>query len=130
MNEFEKIISKMDFQYFGTGQHKIDADTFLKKEGGVIFLDLRSKEEIETIKIVLKYHFPVVEIPLHELPQRISEIPADKFIGVFCSSGVRSAIAFAYLKSKGFENVRIIEGGYEQLVDALKPGKVYKHLNK
>lgn len=130
MNESEKIISKMDFQYFGTGQHKIDADTFLKKEGGVIFLDLRSKEEIETIKIVLKYHFPVVEIPLHELPQRISEIPTDKFIGVFCSSGVRSAIAFAYLKSKGFENVRIIEGGYEQLVDALKPGKVYKHLNK
>jgi len=129
MNEFEKAISKMDFQYFGTGQHKIDAESFLKKENAV-FLDARGKEETETIKMVLKHHVFVIEIPLHELPQQLNEIPADKFIGVFCSSGVRSAIAFAYLKSKGFENVRIIEGGYEQLVDALKPGKVYKHLNK
>ena len=127
MNELEKVISKMDFQYFGTGQHKIDAESFLKEEDAV-FLDVRAEEETETIKIVLKYHVPVMEIPLDELPQRLNELPRDKFIGIFCSSGVRSTIAFAYFKSKGFENVRIIEGGYEQLVDALKPGKVYKHI--
>jgi len=30
MNELEKVISKMDFQYFGTGQHKISPEDFLK----------------------------------------------------------------------------------------------------
>ncbi|MCD6566473.1 MAG: rhodanese-like domain-containing protein [Bacteroidales bacterium] len=129
MNEVENAISKMDFQYFGTGQHKIDAESFLKKEDSV-FLDVRAKEETETIKIVLKHHLPVIEIPLHELPSRLNELPKDKHIGVFCSSGVRCSIAFAYLKHKGFENVRIVEGGYVQLLDALNPGKVYKHLNK
>jgi len=43
MNEVENAISKMDFQYFGTGQHKIDAESFLKKEDSV-FLDVRAKE--------------------------------------------------------------------------------------
>jgi|GEM_PF-4255588 len=32
MNELEKLISKMDFQYFGTGQHKISPEDFLKKK--------------------------------------------------------------------------------------------------
>jgi len=81
-------------------------------------------------KIVLKHHCTVIEIPLHELPQRLHELPKDKFIGIFCSGGVRNVKAFIYLKSKGFENVKIIEGGYEKLVNALKPGEVYKHLNK
>jgi len=31
MNELEKVISKMDFQYFGTGQHKISPEDFFKK---------------------------------------------------------------------------------------------------
>ncbi len=128
MNELEKTISKMDFQYFGTGQHKIDAESFLKKENAV-FLDVRGKEETETLKLILEHHVPVLEIPLHEFPQRLNEIPSDKFIGTFCSSGVRSIIAFVFLRSKGFENVRIIEGGYEQLCNAVMPGKVFKHIS-
>jgi len=62
------------------------------------------------------------------LPSRINELPKDKLIGLFCSSGVRSVIAYVYLKSKGYEKVKIIEGGYVQLIEALLPGKIYKHL--
>lgn len=128
MNELEKTISTMDFQFFGTGQHKIDADAFLKSEDSVL-LDVRAKEETETLKIILKHHhISVYEIPLHELPQQIQELPKDKFIGTFCSGGIRSVIAFVYLKSKGFENVKIVEGGYEQFTEPLKPGKLYKNL--
>jgi len=129
MNELESVISKMDFQYFGTGQHKISPEDFFKKED-VVLLDVRSNEEIATIKLHLKHHFPVLEIPFHGLPSRLSELPKDKFIGIFCSSGVRSAIAMAYLKSMGFENVKMIEGGYTQFMEALMPGKLYKHINK
>lgn len=129
MNELEKTISKMDFQYFGTGQHKISPEEFLKKED-VALLDVRSHEEIATIKLHMKHHFPVLEIPFQELPSRLNELPKDKSIGIFCSSGVRSAIGMAYLKSKGFENVKMIDGGYTQFMEAIMPGKVYKQINK
>jgi rhodanese-related sulfurtransferase len=129
MNEFEKIISSMDFNFFGTGKHKIDAVTFLASQDAIL-LDVRAKEETSTIKLSLKHHLPVIEIPFNELPLNIDQLPKDKFIGIFCSSGVRSAIAFAYLKSKGFENVKMIEGGYSQLMEALMPGKIHKHINK
>ncbi len=129
MNEFEKIISSMDFSFCATGKHKIDASTFLVSQNAIL-LDVRAKEETVTIKISLKHHLPVIEIPFNELPLKIDQLPKDKFIGVFCSSGVRSAITFAYLKSKGFENVKMIEGGYPQLMEAVMPGKIYKHINK
>jgi len=129
MNEIERIISSMDFGFFGTGKHKIDAATFLASQDAIL-LDVRANEETSTIKLFLKHYLPVIEIPFNELPLKIDQLPKDKFIGVFCSSGVRSAITFAYLKSKGFENVKMIEGGYPQLMDAIMPGKIYKHINK
>lgn len=128
MNEIEQVISKMDFQYFGTGQHKIEADAFLQKEDAV-FLDVRAIEEVKTVKLSLSHHCKVIEIPTNEIPARINEIPKDKFIGVFCSAGVRATVIFAYLKSKGFENVKIIPGGYAPLMEAIKPGKLYKKIN-
>lgn len=129
MNEFEKVITSMDFSFFGTGKHKIDAASFLASQDAVL-LDVRAKEETTTIKLAFNHYMTVIEIPFDELPLHISQLPTDKFIGVFCSSGVRSAITFAYLKTKGFENVKMIEGGYPQLIDAIMPGKLYKHINK
>lgn len=128
MNELEQAISQMDFDYFGTGQHKIEVDKFLQSKNAV-FLDVRVKEEIETVKIRLEHHCPVLEIPTHEVPARINEIPRDKLIGVFCSSSVRCVIIFAYLKSKGYENVKILPGGYANLMASLLPGKIYKKAN-
>jgi rhodanese-related sulfurtransferase len=129
MNEFEKIINSMDFSFFATGKHKIDAATFFASRD-TILLDVRAKEETSTIKLSLTHHSPVIEIPFNDLPLNIDRLPKNKFIGVFCSSGVRSAITFAYLKTKGFENVKMIEGGYLQLMDAIMPGKIYKHIKK
>ena len=129
MNELEKIIKSMDFNFFGKGEHKIDIESFLKKEDSIL-LDVRSIEETSTVKLVLKNYFPVYEIPFCELPNELNQLPTGKFIGIFCSSGVRSAIAFAYLKSKGFANVRMIEGGYTKFMEAVMPGKVFKHIKK
>ena len=128
MNKLGRTISSMNFEYFGTGQHKIDAETFINKKN-TILLDVRSEEEVETVKLKLKHHVTVIEIPLHELPLRINELPKDKFIGVFCSNGVRGTIAFIYLKSDSYENVKIIEGGYSKFMEAILPGKLFKHLN-
>ncbi|MCK5823518.1 MAG: rhodanese-like domain-containing protein [Bacteroidales bacterium] len=129
MKELEQLISKMDFQYFGTGQHKVDADVFLAQQN-TIFLDVRAKEEVETVKLQLSQLCEVIEIPTNEIPKRINEIPKDKKIGVFCSAGTRATIIFAYLKSKGYNDVKIILGGYTPLMETLNPGKLYKKLNK
>jgi rhodanese-related sulfurtransferase len=128
MNELERTIENMDFPYFATGQHKIEPESFLKSTDAVL-LDVRSKEEMETIKFQLKHHAALLEIPAHEVPSRIDEIPQDKFIGVFCSSGIRCVMIFLYLQSKGYKNVKILEGGYNNLIAALMPGKIHKHLN-
>lgn len=128
MNELEEVISGMDFHYFGTGQHKIEASAFFAKDGAV-FLDVRAQEELETVKFPLKHHCEVLEIPANEVPARLSEIPKDKLIGVFCSAGVRAAIIFTYLKSQGYAQVKIIPGGYPPLMEAIMPGKIYKQLS-
>ena len=73
---------------------------------------------------------PVLHIPIDEIPVRIAEIPHDKTVGIFCSSGIRSTMIYLYWRTLGFENVRIIEGGYDELADEFKPGKLLKHLNK
>lgn len=127
MNKLEPIIESMDFDFFGKGEHKIDVESFLKMEDAIL-LDVRSIEETFTVKLVLKNYVKVYEIPFCELPNELNQLPTDKFIGVFCSSGVRSAIAFAYLKSEGFANVKMIEGGYVQFMEAMMPGKILKHL--
>ena len=125
----DQTIKKLDFAFFGSGQHKIDAEKFLAMYDAIL-LDLRGKEEKETLDIKLVHHFSVIHIPLNELPDRNHELPKDKFIGLFCSSGVRSAIAFVYLKSRGYENVKIVDGGYAQLIESLMPRELFKHLNQ
>jgi len=115
--------------FFGQGRHKILSDKFFEIENGFL-LDIRSKEEAGSISIKMKFHPNVVciNIPTNEVPDRISEIPKNKSIGVFCPANVRSAIAYACLLSKGFTDVRIAESGYSALTNVLKPGKVLKVL--
>lgn len=119
----------MPFNFFGKAMHKSSPLEHLTKPDAV-FLDVRATEEVDTISFPLKHHIPVLHIPLHELPERTSEIPKDKTIGTFCPSGARAAMAYLYLRTMGFENVRILEGGYNELIDALKPGTIFTHLNK
>lgn len=123
----EHVIKSFTLDYFGKGRHKISPEKFFARKN-IFLLDVRSKEESESISIKMKFH-PEIEcknIPINEIPDRINEIPTDKFIGIFCPANVRSAIVFAYLLSKKFSDIRIVEGGYSALTEALKPGKILK----
>jgi len=127
----EQILRSLTLDFFGKGKHKISPEKFFEIENGFL-LDVRSKEEAGSIAIKMEYH-PNVEcknIPIDEIPDRISEIPKEKSVAVFCSANVRSAIVYAYLLSKGFSDIRIVEGGYSALTEALKPGKVLEVLQK
>jgi rhodanese-related sulfurtransferase len=122
-NAFERWISELDFEYWSTGQHKLDPPVFFEKwaRGEAVLLDVRAPEEREFMA------FPfALAIPVNELPTRLNEIPRDKLVATFCSGGDRSNVAFAYLHAHGFENVRIISGGYPNIIPEVMPGKVRK----
>jgi len=125
MEKIEDIMKLMTFEFFGSGKHKIKASDYFSNDNA-LFLDVRSKEERNTLSFELIHHMPVLHIPINEIPDKLNEIPKDKFIGIFCSSGVRATIVYVYLKSKGYENVRILEGGYNSIVEEFKPGKLLK----
>ena len=121
----DTTLKKITLEFCGTGQHKISPEKFLE-EKNAIFLDLRSGEEAETLRFDLKlFNIECINIPVDELPDRYPELPKERFIGTFCASGTRSAWAYLYLLSKGY-NVRWIEGGNEELAQLLKPGRIQK----
>jgi len=129
MDRMNEVMKSMTFEFFGSGKHKISPSVHLTEKNS-LFLDVRSEEEFNTIAFSLVHHMPVLHIPVDQIPDRISEIPGDKTIGVFCSSGVRATMVYVYLRALGYDNVRVIEGGYAELSDELKPGKLLKHLRK
>ena len=73
-----------------------------------ILIDVRAPEEFKlgTIKGALN-------IPLDELRDRLSEIPADKEIYIFCQVGLRGYLACRILMQKGYRNVKNLSGGYK-----------------
>ena len=127
----EAVLKKLTLDFFGSGKHKVAPDTLFGKENG-LFLDVRSREESESLTIHLKYHSNVMSlhIPVDEIPDRWQEIPRNKSIAVFCSGSVRSTIVYTFLLAKGYTDVRIVEGGYAVLTEALKPGQILKAIHR
>jgi NADPH-dependent 2,4-dienoyl-CoA reductase/sulfur reductase-like enzyme/peroxiredoxin family protein/rhodanese-related sulfurtransferase/TusA-related sulfurtransferase len=62
-----------------------------------------------------------VNIPLDDLRDRISELPKDKDIIVFCAIGLRGYLALKILRARGFEKVRNLSGGYRTYATATAP---------
>ena len=83
-------------------------------EGGWL-LDVREPDEWEA------GHVPgAVHIPLGQLGQRTSEIPADQTIYVICRSGHRSGRATEALNSAGWQAVNVA-GGMQQWAAQARP---------
>ena len=125
----EQILRSFTLDFFGKGKHKTEPEAFFNMENALL-LDVRSREEAGSIAIPMAFHQNVasMNIPIHEIPDRIGEIPKGKTIGVFCPANVRSALVWAYLRSQGFTEVRILLGGYAALLEEVKPGKVLKRV--
>jgi len=126
MNEHENILKSMDFVFFASGKHKISAEKLFESNDKV-FLDVRSNEEVQTVTFPLKFQAEYIHIPTNKIPDKISDIPKDRTVGIFCSAGIRAAIVYAFLRANDFDNVRILVGGYETLLKELKSDKIWKH---
>lgn len=53
----------------------------------------------------------IIGIPLHQLRDRLKDIPQDRPVMTLCRSGRRSAMAFNILRDKGWEQVANVQGG-------------------
>lgn len=123
MNDLNQIFKAMDFQFFSSGEHAMSIEGMRKALGNnhFLFLDVRATEEVKYLSFPFALH-----IPLNELPDRLGEVPKNKFIITFCSSVFRGAMAYTYLLSKGYEEVKGLTASSEDMALAFKPGPLAK----
>ncbi|WP_409069141.1 DsrE/DsrF/DrsH-like family protein [Clostridium sp. FAM 1755] len=89
----------------------------------VILLDVRDSIEIENSKIEGE-----INVPVNELRNRLSEIPKDKEIWVYCQIGLRGYIAARILMANGYR-VKNLNGGYKTyIMNKFIPKKIDKIL--
>jgi molybdopterin/thiamine biosynthesis adenylyltransferase/rhodanese-related sulfurtransferase len=105
----------------GAGLGAVTA-TELKAEldGGakLVILDVREPQEYQINKIPGS-----ILIPLGDLPKRYVELEPNATIVTQCKSGMRSAKAQDFLRSKGFTNVRNLTGGILGWIDQVDPSQ-------
>lgn len=72
----------------------------------VHLIDIRTPGEVAQGVIPNSAH-----LPMHLIPVRVSELPKDKDLILYCRSGARSYHACSYLMQQGFDNVVNLRGG-------------------
>jgi len=72
-----------------------------------LLLDVRNPGELEK----LGYIGDAINIPVDQLRQRMSELPKDKEIIIYCQVGLRGNVAYRQLVNNGFKARNLI-GGY------------------
>lgn len=84
-----------------------EADELFAK-GELFILDVTENDEHAEWAVKGAYH-----IPLGEIRARLSELPKDKKIAVYCAAGVRAYNASRILMQHGFEDVVVLTAGKE-----------------
>ncbi len=83
-----------------------DLQTRIAEGDDFVLLDIRSAGELAQGVLPDAEH-----LPMHLIPLRISELPKDKDVILYCHSGARSYHACAYLAQQGYDNVINLRGG-------------------
>lgn len=73
-----------------------------------VLLDVRSPQEYALGSIPGAFN-----IPVDELRQKLTELPKNKDIVVFCQVGLRGYLAYRILVQRGFQQVKNLSGGYK-----------------
>lgn len=86
----------------------VDVETVaaIKDRDDVMLIDVREPEEYAAGHIA-----EGTLIPMGQVPERLSEIPTDKTVILYCRSGNRSGQVMQLLQAQGYTNVHNMEGG-------------------
>ena len=77
----------------------------LNSNADVLLIDIREDWEREA------YDIGGVHMPMGDLMARLTEIPKDKEVILYCEKGIRSTIAIQRLEGLGFKNLYNLSGG-------------------
>lgn len=83
-----------------------------------VVLDVRLPEELQIVSMP----GDVLHIPLHLLPNRMSELDPSIEYAVLCHHGARSGQATQYLRAHGYVGARNVEGGIDRWSSVIDPG--------
>lgn len=102
---FDAFLSHFD--YDTRADMKIDSKelVILLSKGKAVLVDIRFPEEVAAWRTGF-----ATTIPLNELPKRLRELPKDKIIVTACPHRERSAIAMAYLRTRGYNAMFLTDG--------------------
>ncbi len=116
---------------------------FVDYGGGTIFAEQIPKSEYSKMMIIdardatqfAKEHIPgAVNIEWRQVLTKSASIPKDKAVLIYCNTGSLSAQAGFALRVSGWENVKILQGGYAEWkakggldANARASGSVPKH---
>ncbi len=91
---------------FMVGVSPVEVHRMIEEGSDFVFLDCRTPGEYEHVRLP-----GATLIPLGSLRARLDELPRNKEIVTFCEISLRGYEAAIILRSKGFENVRVMDGG-------------------
>lgn len=96
---------------------------FVDYGGGVIFAEQIPRAEYSKIMVIdardaaqfAKGHIPgAVNIEWRKVLEQREKLPRDKMVLIYCNTGSLSAQAGFALRVAGHDNVRILQGGFEE----------------
>jgi len=107
---FDRLQGQMVAEAGAFAGHSLERTTRISDFGGLelvgederTVLDVRDTWEFES-----GHHRDAVHIPFHDLPDRLSEIPAGRPVWVYCATGARATIAASFLVRGGHDAVLI-----------------------
>ena len=84
------------------GKGEVSRDDFMKAvngtDKGAVVLDVRTEDEVSAGGFK-----NAISVPLGQIGSRLSEIPKDKKVYVYCTTGVRADMAAQELKKNGYK---------------------------
>jgi rhodanese-related sulfurtransferase len=83
-----------------------EARVLLQQDSRTYLLDVRTPEEYRQVRIE-----GARLIPIDQFLRRLSEVPVDRPILVYCAVGSRSSQVASYLARQGYSDVYNMEGG-------------------
>lgn len=114
--DFDEYMKSFNLQEIGDMKIKSTDMLEMVKKGDAVLIDVRFAEEFRA------WSMPFAKnIPLHELPKRLNELPLDKLIITACPHNDRSNMARVYLTMKGY-NAKYLNDGLLKATDYLKGG--------
>ncbi len=94
-----------------------ELDAWRKSGKDVTVLDVREDWELATVALP-----DTLNIPMRQVPQRVTELPRDKPLVVMCHHGGRSRQVTGWLRQNGYTQASNLAGGIHAWAERIDPG--------